>query len=517
MDKIVTKEALKDLTHSISEHLERMTLLDAVNLYLESSDAYNNEYFGIILLEEVDSFVIQLNGNNENTYEIRKNYEEWVTVKGDSQFISYNCVIGDIFEMRFVGGDYTLISGNNILKLSTSRKFSVFGNISSLRGYQSRDRQYASLFENNINLISAKYLKLEPLKYRQEAYAKTFYNCRYLIETPELPKLDYIEFKYYDNMFTNCKSLIYPPTTIYGTIGMWACQGMFDGCTSLIEMPNIETNTIEERGCAYMFSGCTSLKKAKDLRASNIAPYCYKSMFENCTELEIAPKLSAVELYNDCYSAMFKGCSNLQIAPDLTASEVPTNAYYQMFMGCTKLNYIKCLMTNPCQSNNTYQWTLNVENDGIFVKDQNVEWPEVGSSSIPEGWQVEDLIEISMYIDDFPDGIWEDDGYDNFDDYFNDYYSVDYDESGANKLTYTGETLEYEGVTYFVWRGTNDSCIDAFVLTNTVSYSELYPESIEADHSNRVCPIYAWFNSDDNDPYIANYDDDSYVLVAVRQ
>jgi len=60
-----------------------------------------------------------------------------------------------------------------------------------------------------------------------------------------------------------------------------------------------------------MFSNCTSLVTAPQLNATTLASNCYCYMFKGCTSLVTAPQLNATTLTKNCYYHMFYGCTKL--------------------------------------------------------------------------------------------------------------------------------------------------------------------------------------------------------------
>ena len=63
-----------------------------------------------------------------------------------------------------------------------------------------------------------------------------------------------------------------------------------------------------------MFSDCTSLLEPPSLPSVELAPYCYAWMFQSCTSLYKLPALPAVDLPNGCYWHMFHWCRNIKLS-----------------------------------------------------------------------------------------------------------------------------------------------------------------------------------------------------------
>ena len=186
----------------------------------------------------------------------------------------------------------------------------------------------------------------------------------------------------------SAKNLILPATTLTDS-----CYGaMFGNCTSLTTAPQLPATTLATQ-CYYgMFLGCTSLTAAPALPATTLASNCYYYMFGGCTSLTTAPSnlLPATTLADGCYSGMFTNCTSLTTAPALPATTLIDSCYGGMFYNCTSLNYIKCLATDISASNCTGSWVEGVASTGTFVKNPDMVSWTTGVNGIPEGWTVQD-------------------------------------------------------------------------------------------------------------------------------
>ena len=136
---------------------------------------------------------------------------------------------------------------------------------------------------------------------------------------------------------------------------------------------------------------------------------------------------------------------------------------------------------------------------------------------------------LTMWIDDFPDdiGLPEEYGYNTMEEYLENLVDSGGDDGrydGANKYCFTGETIEYNGNTYYLWemQGAEEGdypyaeCV-AYALTETANFNELYNLSIENSSQNRNCPIYAFLQEDKSLYSTPNYDDENYVLLKVEK
>jgi hypothetical protein len=257
-------------------------------------------------------------------------------------------------------------------------------------------------------------------------------------------------------------------------------------------------------------------------------------MFNGCTSLTTAPELHATTLAENCYQYMFQGCTSLTTAPSLPATTLVTYCYYSMFRGCTSLNSIKCLATDISASRCTSDWVNGVAGSGTFTKAESMSSWTTGINGIPSGWTVQDYEEpetnIRIWIDDFPiqdfdddkDELAQDYGYPDWFTYIEEYTS-DLVAAGSNPYDFTGDTLSWSGDTYYLFEYNNEIApIEEvnqikYLLTNTVNYSLLYNNSLEADDSNEYTPFVAILQ-EDYTTYIDGEDaSDNHVwLVAVE-
>lgn len=130
---------------------------------------------------------------------------------------------------------------------SSTGKFNVSGNVLSLisntdfktKYNLNKDYQFAGLFYNAINLISARNLILQATSLTRWCY---------------------------EYMFNGCTSLIYGPKLLPALSLNEDCyKCMFKNCTNLLESPillgNLSTGTISSDYYVEMFINCTSLRK----------------------------------------------------------------------------------------------------------------------------------------------------------------------------------------------------------------------------------------------------------------
>lgn len=224
-------------------------------------------------------------------------------------------------------------------------------------------------------------------------YKNMFSGCPNLEEAPVLPATELAEYCY-DSMFWTCSELKYSPDLCAQTLVSHCYQSMFCECTSLRVAPAIKAVTTGLESCLRMFQDCTGLEESPDLPAFNLAMNCYTAMFARCYNLVKAPALPAVYLATGCYSYMFEGCSSLVESPVLPAPILKNSCYMQMFNRCFRLKKITCLATDPAAGIGLLNWVTDVSTTGSFIKSpEATEWP-VGPNGIPEGWLVEDYVNI---------------------------------------------------------------------------------------------------------------------------
>ena len=129
--------------------------------------------------------------------------------------------------------------------------------------------------------------------------------------------------------------------------------------------------------------------------------------------------------------------------------------------------------------------------------------------------------ELRMWIDGFPTLFSEfyylSENMIDYDDYFAYLFSEGGDYNQANEYCFTGETIDYDGETYYLWEYQGNVADIKYMLTQTANFNELYNLSIESDTSNRNCPVYAILNEDMQEYMKTDYQDDNYVLLKVEK
>ena len=139
------------------------------------------------------------------------------------------------------------------------------------------------------------------------------------------------------SLFSNCSSLITPPSLQATTLTYGCYESMFNRCTSLTTAPSLPATSLADRCYKDMFVRCSSLTSTPSLPATTLANYCYEQMFLRCTGLTSAPSLPATTLADYCYGNMFADCTGLTTAPSLPATTLAKWCYFEMFEGCSSL------------------------------------------------------------------------------------------------------------------------------------------------------------------------------------
>ena len=111
-----------------------------------------------------------------------------------------------------------------------------------------------------------------------------------------------------------------------------------------------------------------------------------------------------------------------------------------------------------------------------------------------------------MWFDDFDmDGYEDKDemaqgyGFEDWDDLVIQYVE-DPDGKRANKYAYTGQTIEYDGDTYYLWVMQDDGGVYSehveYMITDTIDHDTLYNNSLEEDVNSEYCPYIALLGND---------------------
>lgn len=132
---------------------------------------------------------------------------------------------------------------------------------------------------------------------------------------------------------------------------------------------------------------------------------------------------------------------------------------------------------------------------------------------------------LKLWFDDFDTGSYADkdkmaQGYDYQDwDNLVASYVDDPDGRGANRYSYVGETIEYDGGTYYLWRmdegGDGYSSMVMYMITDTIDFDTLYANSLEDNPENEYTPYVALLGEDMGE-YRNNSDSQDWLIKVVN-
>ena len=278
------------------------------------------------------------------TIEYKLNNDGWTSITSDTTGIKINVSAGDKIQFRGNNTAYGVRDSSYNTFSGSTAGFEVEGNIMSL--INPTDFSILTTLESAFTFYSL------------------FRGCNGLIsaENLVLPAMTLVN-NCYDNMFTDC--------------------------SSLISAPELPATTLANGCYGNMFRSCKKLTSAPELPATKLARDCYSGMFRSCQSLKTAPVLPASETLNGCYWFMFSSCYSLTTVPAILATTLKSFSCYGMLGYCGKLNYIKCLATE-IEPNSTGAWVPGVASTGTFVKAASMNDWTTGKDGIPEGWTVID-------------------------------------------------------------------------------------------------------------------------------
>ena len=194
------------------------------------------------------------------------------------------------------------------------------------------------------------------------------------------------------NLKGNCMSMLaYDDADSMTTVKDYGFYKLFQSCTNIINVEKgfLPATKIGRNSYSQMFDGCSNLITAPVLSAISVGIYCCSQMFRNCSSLVTPPpELPALSTGQYCYSFMFYGCSKIEEAPLLPATKLRDGCYSSMFYGCSNLAYIKMLAPDISASECLDSWVNGVALSGTFVKNKKATWNVIGTSGVPEGWDV---------------------------------------------------------------------------------------------------------------------------------
>ena len=245
----------------------------------------------------------------------------------------------------------------------------------------------------------------------------------------------------------------------------------------------------------------------------------YMFKYADCTNIQniILPVLTT----EGCYMNMFNGHVNVTKTPLLPALTLSKQCYISMFDIC-ELECIQILATDISAENCLAGYIDDgaVAASGIFIKNANADASMFGDY-IPTGWTVKNYEppkHYTLYVDKFPpQTVEEDDGgvdYEAEGYTREEYIEAEVADTGVNDdnwsydiYEYYGDTLEYDGDTYYVCDGKVDSDIESMqLLLSTDDYDTLLSESIAESGNDTQFTSLVYVFSDGNE-----YDDNLFT------
>lgn len=268
---------------------------------------------------------------------------------GHNDKIRLRCIFNGNTEEANNFKPYLTFSSNDQLDVYSA--INVSGDIQSLSaGDDFKNQNNLATFANNIfsdKAWSFNGLVLSSKNLSQYCYQKMFYNCKNLVECPELSATDLKDYCY---------------------------SYMFSGCTKITKTGQTSWTNTANRCCEYMFFGCTGLTSISDTIFSNnvnLTSECYWGMFQDCTNI------SSVTIHK-------------KVLPDSADS-----CFARLFSGCLKLSkivyYCDKLGEDPnTEINHTYEWVQNVSSTGVWYNANQQNFTRMSDSEIPNGWKITD-------------------------------------------------------------------------------------------------------------------------------
>lgn len=174
------------------------------------------------------------------------------------------------------------------------------------------------------------------------------------------------------------------------TLSVDCYRGLFYECPYLVNSPDLPAMRMKDSCYRGMFYSCPSLVEVCELPAMELAENCYWSMYQFCTALiSVQEQLPAMELKTSCYSSMYNGCSILREGPKLPALKLVSSCYTYLYKNCYRINRIHAMFLTSPSSTYTKEWVINVPSSGTFIKNVDASWNNIfGTSYIPNGWDV---------------------------------------------------------------------------------------------------------------------------------
>ena len=345
------------------------------------------------------------------------------------------------------------------------------------------------------------------------------------------------------NMSTisNCYSNTFGNVCYSNTFG-YSCSNNTFGCLCYHNTfgNNCSSNTFGD-GCNNNFfrDDCNSNTFGNECQYNTFGNACYLNTFgNNCQRNTFGNNCQCNTFGGDCsFNAFGNFCSK-----NTFGNNCENNLFGNGDDG--RKNYYKCIIVengvseiilDRSNGNNEDGYVQNIRicqglsNQTIVIESFNNNYQTVykhtRSSEVILGYSELPTTGLCLWFDDFDMDGYEDknemaEGY-GFEDWvdLSSQYVDDPDELGANKYAYTGQTIEYDGDTYYLWvmqnNGEGYSEEIEYMITDTVDFDTLYDNSLEADPSNEYTPYVALL-SDDMGEYRQNGDRPDWLIKVVN-
>ena len=376
---------------------------------------------------------------------------------------------------------------------------------------------YLYMFKGCTSLVNAPELPATILS--EDCYGGMFENCTSLITAPYLKSTNLASYCYCA-MFRGCTSLTNVQSILPATVLVYGCyRYMFKNCTSLVTAPELPALELAPYCYRYMFEGCSSLNYIQALFTSVSTQTDWESInrwvegvassgtfvknSHATWNTGVVPSNWTIETYSrDPIYGMYVDdillCEQLNNAKNSTRpiNNVPSD-------GSNLYIYTR----NQMQYDNitTYIWeSINEAGEPYYMLTTTVDYSLLIEDSL-DYYDYEIYPQHSQYIkaflnDDESEAYGKNSNYttskvitavtqyngniymwvDDYDQEQIDAALNDWDASGANLYWYYGDTMEYDGDTYYVWEA-DDSNYNplVYLLTDTDDISELQSQSID--------------------------------------
>ena len=404
---------------------------------------------------------------------------------------------------------------------------------------------YGFMFEGCTSLTIAPELPATTLA--QNCYSAMFDGCTNLTAAPALPATT-LEFSCYSAMFYGCTRLVKAPELPAATLKGWCYKDMFRSCIKLNYIKCLATD-ISAVNCTNSWvdgvaSTGTFIKADNatwDVTGYNGVPTGWTVYTKS--EWEYAHRYEINKVSKDVADINKKLTIGISSYPVKTNEKIGLSRIYKILIPIDSVenayldntviseteivpyintstgeNYL-ILKLGSVISSDYVITEAHIIGTGIYSTpdiryvDSNMYiYPKLPLGIIKDNLQnlivsYYDNTGITAYriwFDDYP---YEEDGYASLDEWaqgehdatdWNSYVTTmlnDDNYDGANPFTYTGETFEWNGGEYYLWESDNSVEIQ-YMLTDTISYIELYEHSLEANPQNHWCPYVAVLTSD---------------------